>query len=183
MHVMEGVNMKEVWLPIVGFEGLYEVSDQGLVRGLDRLVKTRWGGVMKWKGRILKPSPNPDGYLCLVLTKDGKPYTRKPHQLVAEAFIGPKPEKMQVCHNDGSRTNNHYKNLRYDTFAGNIADKSKHGTQNIGERNGRSKLTKSQILAIKEMLPYTSRREIGIKFGVTRQYIGTIANGKYWKHI
>ena len=62
------------------------------------------------------------------LYTQGKNKIRYVHSLVAESFIGPRPEGMEVCHNDGDPTNNHLDNLRYGTSSGNELDKVRHGT-------------------------------------------------------
>lgn len=116
----------ETWRPIPSFEG-YEVSDQGNVRSLDRIIQTVCGP-RPARGRVLKPAAtHRRGYLHVRL--GGGPNTsRFVHQLVAEAFFGPRPVGMVVCHNDGDPTNNRPCNLRYDTQSGNMQDSIRHGT-------------------------------------------------------
>jgi hypothetical protein len=86
---MEGI--VELWKPVVGYEGLYEVSDQGRVRSLPG---KRWNGqaVHEFKGRILRPQ-NSCRYLHVALSRNGKVKTKRIHQLVAEAFLKPCPGK------------------------------------------------------------------------------------------
>jgi len=81
---MEGI--VELWKPVVGYEGLYEVSDQGRVRSLPG---ERWNGqaMHKFKGRILKLHTGANIYYHVVLSKNGKVKTCKVHQLVADAFL------------------------------------------------------------------------------------------------
>ena len=66
--------MQEVWLPVVGYEGLYEVSDQGRVRSLDRTVAHNLGAqaFRRIKGRTLSPGRASNGYLTVMLSRDGK---------------------------------------------------------------------------------------------------------------
>lgn len=99
--------MVEVFKAIEGFEDLYEVSNLGRVRSLDRWVNHNSKGDKKYrKGRVLKPAPNKKGYLMVVLCKDGKMKTYLVHRLVAEAFI-PNPQSLpQVNHKDEDKTNN-----------------------------------------------------------------------------
>jgi len=116
----------EVWLPIRGYEGIYEVSNYGRVRSLPRTYIR----ICHVKKRILSTKSGPDGYPRANLCVDGKPATRLVHQLVAEAFIGPCPPGKLVCHNDGTRKNSKLSNLRYDTNSGNMADRLIHETSN-----------------------------------------------------
>ncbi|RKR45938.1 NUMOD4 domain-containing protein [Paraburkholderia sp. BL17N1] len=117
--------MTEYWRDIPDYKGLYQASDLGRIRSLDRIRLDR-GQV---RGKVLKLVPANDGYLVVELSRDGQGKRRYVHQLVMEAFVGPCPEAMQVCHtHDPDPTNNRLGNLRYDTPKGNTADKYVHGT-------------------------------------------------------
>lgn len=118
---------EERWLPVVGWEGFYEVSDQGRVRSLDR-VSTRNGRPYRQRGRILKPWPTPPmGYLSVGLHGDGAVRRVRVHTLVLEAFVGPRPEGLVACHGpDGHRVNTPA-NLRWDTQPENCRDILRHG--------------------------------------------------------
>ena len=110
----------EQWAAIKGWEGLYEVSNHGQVRSLPRY---------RTKGRILRHGTTHNGYLTVTFSANGRREARTLHRVVAEAFIGPKPDGMHTCHIDGDKLNNAATNLRYATPAENEADKRKHGTQ------------------------------------------------------
>lgn len=117
----------ERWLPVVGFEGSYEVSDQGGVRSLDRIEEHPTYS-RKLNGKPLKPTILSNGYLQVHLVKGGVGNKFSVHVLVMRAFVGPRPNGLQICHNDGSKTNNHLSNLRYDTNSANMQDAIRHGT-------------------------------------------------------
>ena len=117
-----------VWLPVVGYEGLFEVSSDGRVRSLDRIVTTKTGVRKTHRGRILSQHPDDDGYFRVGLSNAGRHRKRRVHSLVAESFIGPRPDGMEVCHNDSNRQNNHVSNLRYDTHSNNVLDAVANGT-------------------------------------------------------
>ena len=107
----------EVWRPVKGFEGFYEVSDQGRVRSLDRVV--RGANAMSdsyqinLKGRILNKGTALNGYQFVVLSKEGKHKHATVHRLVAEAFI-PNPDNLpEINHKDENKANNVVSNLEW----------------------------------------------------------------------
>lgn len=117
---------EELWLPVVGYEGLYEVSDQGRVCSVARTVQ-QGGRTYRVKERILKAGPNTVGYPQVSLSKDG--YVERGmlvHWLVLQAFIGPAPEGQEGLHWDDVPHNNHLSNLRYGTKLENAADKTRN---------------------------------------------------------
>ena len=115
--------MAEVWKDVEGYEGLYQVSDLGRVKSLDRW---RYNAILKGerqliRGTVRKAHPDRRGYLKVTLYKDGKRTTFPVHRLVAEAFI-PNPEnKPQINHKDGCKVNNSVDNLEFCTRAENMA--------------------------------------------------------------
>lgn len=177
--------MSEVWKPVVGFEGLYEVSDQGRVRSLDRYVETRnrWGAMRRFQpGRVLKYRTDTAGYVIVALLRDGVLKSTSTHILVAAAFIGPRPEGMEVCHNDGSKTNSRVENLRYATASENAADKHKHGTAVFGELSPRAILTEHDIKEIRAAEGVTLAA-LAAKYGCVFSNIAAIRARKTWKHV
>lgn len=122
--------MKEIWKSINGFEGLYEVSNFGNVRSVDRLVNHHKGGKSLRKGKILNPSIG-NGYYGVILSKEGHIKRMAIHRLVAEAFI-PNPNNLpQINHKDEDKLNNIYTNLewcdcKYNINYGSSLDKMVH---------------------------------------------------------
>lgn len=115
--------MSEIWKAVPGYEGLYEVSNCGRVRSLDRVVHRPKGDYVH-KGRILKPGIASNGYYTVNLSKDGKGDTKTVHWLVAKAFL-PNPNNLPyINHKDEGRTNNHVDNLEWCTPSYN----SRYGT-------------------------------------------------------
>jgi hypothetical protein len=125
------MNDAEKWLPVVGYEGAYEVSDHGRVRSLDRTYTRMHRGApvqQSLQGRILKPAPNRDkGYPHLSLHSDGVRRTTLVHLLVLEAFAGPCPEGMEACHANDIANDNRLKNLRWDTRSENMREQVRNG--------------------------------------------------------
>ena len=110
--------MFEEWRPVVGYEGLYEVSNLGEVRSLPRVMKSRHGSGMGYhmKGKVLKKIDSPNGYYFVPLGKGKSGFV---HRLVLEAFV-PNPEGKPCCdHIDANRHNNNVSNLRWATFSEN----------------------------------------------------------------
>ena len=107
------------WLPVVGFEGLYEVSDHGGVRRAK-------------SGRLLRGSPNKRGYCTVILYRDRKQHSKSVHLMVLEAHVGPRPDGLMGCHGPGGQQDNHVANLRWDTQSNNVRDQLKYGTHPSG---------------------------------------------------
>ena len=123
----------EIWKDVPGFEGRYQVSDQGRVRSVDhrvRLVARGTETTRAVRGRILRPGPqkNASGHLTVAI---GKGNSRQVHQLVMEAFEGPCPDGMEVLHDDHDPTNNRRTNLKYGTRSENIKADYAAGTRTV----------------------------------------------------
>lgn len=120
--------MDERWVFIPDGENYYEVSSHGRVRSRDRSTTDKRGRVYHRKGVELKQTADKKGYKIVRLSLSGKKISKRVSRLVLEAFVGPCPEGMVACHNDGDKINNHLSNLRWDTPAENNLDKVRHGT-------------------------------------------------------
>ena len=126
--------MSKQWLPVMGYEDSYEVSDEGEVRSLDRLIPAKLGSTRKAKGSVLKPSLLSNGRLQVRLYKHGKSVWHRVHRLVAEAFI-PNPEELPfVLHWDDNPKNNAASNLRWGTRSDNVMDMVRLGTHHLSSR-------------------------------------------------
>ena len=116
---------EEIWRPVVGYEGLYEVSSYGRVRSLDRYVKGK--SYRLHKGKVLSPGKNSRGYLSIVLSYNGKHKIITVHRLVAQAFL-PNPDNfLEINHKDEDKTNNNVTNLEWCDHKYNV----NYGTRNI----------------------------------------------------
>ena len=169
------------WRPVVGFEGLYEVSSEGRVRSLRR----ERSGPHYSNGGIIRERELrhwfTKGYPCVSMRKDGGTFKSPVHLLVASAFLGPRPEGMETCHNDGNRNNPAASNLRFDTYEGNRADTYLHGTDRRGERNHSSVLTDEQVLAIRA--DARVQRTIAADYGIKQQCVSKIKRRLRWAHL
>jgi hypothetical protein len=134
-------------------------------------------------------APTNYGYLLVSLIRTQPDGTRKKctkyiHKMVAQAFVKGEAKGLHVCHRDGNRQNNHWKNLRWDTPAGNMADKKLHGTHIAGEKQHLAVLTEKKVRQIRARYQKgASLGELATKFGVSKSCVHSAARGRTWKHI
>ena len=178
--------MSEEWRDVVGYEGLYQVSDQGRVKSLERKVKHWRGGERIQKERILKTYIDRDGYLKLRLCAGGKSRLFFVHRLVCQAFHENSGNKPQINHINEIKTDNRACNLEWCTCKENI----NHGSRNervakaLGKPIGQYKLD-GQLIKV-----WPSAAIVERQTGFSQGYIWGVANGKYkqaygftWKYV
>lgn len=186
----------ENWKAVVGYEGRYEVSDQGRVRSVERMAPhpTAKSGFRLWPSKIMKQSESkssdPDRpYLYVGLYGENKKQTLLlVHALVLTAFEGPRPSDRHVgMHGDDNPSNNKLSNLKWGTYKENVADMFSKGRNNKtvfarGERASSAKLTDKQAKAIAKRIREGSMliKEIAAEFGVSSTTVSHIKSGKYW---
>lgn len=112
---------------VVGYEGLYEISDNGLVRGVNRYVDLPDGKKRFAKGCILKTRIKKDGYIDVRLSRGGIPKTYLVHRLVAQAFIKNPDNLPQINHLSGNKQDNRVENLAWTDASGNVLHAYKNG--------------------------------------------------------
>ena len=157
--------MEEIWKDIKDYEGLYQVSNLGRVKSLERI--TRHGHL--WKERLLKICYNPANYKIVILAKDGKNKTRLVHRLVAEAFI-PNPDNLpQINHKDENPTNSCVDNLEWCTNKYNV----NYGTRNERHAAKMSKTVYQYTLDGELIKVWQSTREIERQLGYNHGDIGS----------
>lgn len=184
----ESPNKPEEWRPVKNFPW-YEVSNYGrvvsyIIRNQNHFL------VADVPQRFMKWSILSNGYPSVHLGGSEKSGTKLIHRLVAEAFLGPCPPGMQVCHYDGNRTNPFIGNLRYDTVQGNMNDTHRHGRMPYGEDKSLAKkytkLTNAKVEEIRCFSydhPELTYREIGGIYGLASSRIGSIVRRTTWKKI
>ena len=173
--------MKIEWRPIPNYEGFYDVSSTGSVRGIDRILPDG----RQWKGIVLRIKTAKSGHMSVRLCgRDGIHRWVGVHRLVLEAFVGPCPDGMEGAHNDGVPSHNWPSNLRWDTRSGNHADKHAHGTLLVGTKNHLAKLTEDQVRSIFRLhVTGVTGRQIARLMNVTPANISSILRGKTWQHL
>lgn len=174
--------MQENWRSIPAFES-YEVSDRGRVRSLTRSVPCE-GGFRTHAGRVLKCTPNSDGYLVVDLYSSARRSQARVNVLVLQAFAGPRPAGMLACHNDGQRANNLLENLRWGTPQSNVADAIKHGTQVRGTRQHSAKLTEALVPGLRAKRAAGAKlADLAREYGVRACVISEACRRLTWAHV
>ena len=171
----------ERWLPVVGAEGRYEVSDLGRVRSVDRIIVQRdrryEGGTVfrQWRGKVLRPGPSTAGHLTVMLGRGLG--SRQVHALVLEAFTGPAPAGCEARHLNGTESDNRWENLVWDTRGNNTRDKKWHRGTTL------TKLRPPQVREIKQALktggPRGFQNRLAEKYGVSAFTISAIKHGLF----
>lgn len=183
----KGDKVKEVWKDITEYEGYYQVSNLGRVRGVDRYVGYKNGLKRLYKGKILKLRSNKYGYMYIKLNKYGNSKNAILHRLVATAFIENKDGLGQVNHIDGNKSNNNVSNLEWCDHSHNQKHAYRTGL-NIprkGEELVYTKLTEIEVLEIRKLYEFTNitQNKIADRYKVSHQLISLIVNKKIWTHI
>lgn len=170
----------ERWLPVPGYEGFYEVSDQGSVRSVRHMTRAGWRG-----GRLLKPFPDSDGYLRVNLSRHGTVAGLRPvHGLVLLAFIGPMPAGQQVRHGPGGKVDNRLANLCYGTPLEQSEDKRRDGTMACGEKQGNSRFTASDVQDMRRRYAAgETPTQIGRDYGAAQAVVSAIVHRLSWRHV
>ena len=177
---------KEVWLPVKGYEGIYEISNKGRLKSLPRMVDNYTKKTL-FKGGIRKESLDSYGYVKYNMSKDSVTKGMLAHRIVALAFI-PNPEKRpQINHINAVKTDNRVENLEWCTPMENIHHSMEMGLQKkrSGEEIHFAILTEKEVIEIRSKYKprkYTFKR-LGIEYGVSYQTIQCIIHKRSWKHI
>lgn len=172
-------------LDFMGFPG-YRVGDDGSVwsawvsAGRDCGKGFRHIGTA-WKKRNLELVWT--GYFRILIQPGRK---RMPvHRLVLLAFVGPRPEAHECRHLNGKRDDNRLANLTWGTKTENDADKDRHGTRLLGERNSSSKLSKAQVLSIRSRYAAggVTQKQLAAQHRVRQTTISMIVTRAVWRHV
>lgn len=176
--------MKEVWLDVPAYAGLYRVSNLGRVKRL-----------ISGEDRILAGCIRNTGYKYVVLTDKERIWQAAVHRLVLTTFNPvARMDGLHARHLDGNKLNNSLENLAWGTPADNIADQFRHGTffkgparaeLTRGSKAPTAKLTDAEVVEIRKILGANilTQRRIAALYGVDPSTIKVIAQGKTWTHL
>jgi|14_taG_2_1085336.scaffolds.fasta_scaffold09623_3 hypothetical protein len=177
---------EESWRDIPSWEGMYQASNYGRIRSLDRVVCNPLVGDVDRPGRILKPSRpgRSNRYPQVTLSGEGRRESCRVHVAVCEAFHGPS-NGLHACHLDGNPENNRADNLAWGTPQENNRHKFDHGTVARGEDVGGSVLTETCVHIMRAMWRTGdySLSEIAGAFGVIKTTAHHAVSGRNWKHL
>jgi hypothetical protein len=159
----------EIWRDIEDYIGLYQVSDDGRVRSLLRLLPYAVDAGVRKPSRVLKYGKSTQGRLQVALSRDGVTKRFLVHRLVLAAFAGPCPEGMEGLHKSLNRTDCRISNLKWGTHTEAMQSKAIFGTSPVGEKAGKSSLVDQDVLAA--------------RYGVSQVSIQAIKARRTWKHV
>lgn len=176
----------EIWKDVAGYEGLYQVSNEGRVKSLARTYIGKGGGEYPIKERILKPITDSYGYLIVGLCTGGKQKMHKVHRLVCQAFHENPDNKPQVNHVNEDKTDNRACNLEWCT----CKENNNHGTHNERSAKNRSKSVGQYTLDGDLVKAWQSTNEVERQTGFSCGHISKVANGSrktaygfIWKYV
>jgi hypothetical protein len=170
----------EAWRDVKGYEGLYQVSDAGNVRSLDRVSAS--GHSLKGKPRKLRMDKY--GYLVVGLTLNGAMKYKKIHRLVAQAFVNNPDRKPQVNHINGVKTDNAPSNLEWCTTRENTAHARENGLLRRGAGVSTAKLTSDDVQHIRWLAAEGVKHSVlAREWAVTQTNVRHIVAGRSWRHV
>ena len=177
--------MKETWKSIEGYEGLYEVSNLGNIKSLERKCDSRyWRPVRE---RILKPAQSKGGYYGVILSNNKIKKRHLVARLVLTAFVSNPENKPQVNHISGVKSDNTVLNLEWNTRSENQKHANRIGLKHglVGDKCNLTRLTERQVLDIREIYKtgLFSQRAIALEYGVDQSLISCIITRKIWCHL
>lgn len=165
--------------PVPGFPA-YAVSRDGRIWSRYKRGPGGLGDV--W--RPMTPNPDKDGYLKIILMRDGVKHYFRVHHLVLLAFVGPCPPGLEGRHKNGIKTANNADNLLWSTHKENIADKTVHGTLLVGSRNSNATGDERRVRHAKRLIAAgRTFSEVCRLSNLPRSVVSYIKYKKGWAHV
>ena len=173
MHRQMG---KEIWKDVIGYEGLYQVSNLGRVKSLDKICGNRKGVI---KSKLLNFQDNGKGYKNVNLYNNKKNKCVYIHRLVAGAFLAKIEGKECVNHIDGNKSNNSLENLEWCTRSENMKHAYDNGLAVQYERHGAKNPAAKVVIDIQSGVFYETMKEVADLYNLSISYISGMLNGNY----
>ncbi len=169
------------WREVEGYSGVYEVSDDGRVRSVDRIDNA---GRQLASRELTQFRHHKSGHMVVTLCTGGKPKSKFVHRLVLEAFLGACPSGMECCHLNGDPSDNRVSNLRWGTRKENKRQGVFLGESPRGSKNGNAKLNPDKVREIRDLFQRgVTQKNIAIKFDIHPRYVSLITSRKRWNHV
>lgn len=181
--INSAMNNKEIWKDVKDYEGLYQVSNLGNLRSLDRIVFNPRYMFQTLKGKLISPVKEHTGYYQVRLNKFGKRETVKLHRLVLITFVGNPDNKAEVNHKNGIKSDNRLSNLEWVTRSENQQHAFKNGLNrsfSLGKFGSDHHMSKAVMQYDKNdnfISEYGSALEAKRKTGISNSNIGTCCRG------
>ncbi len=176
----------EIWKPVMGYEGMYEISNYGRVKSLGRAIVDKYGYIQRIStDKLLKLTQEKSGYLSVVFNNKGFSKKKLVHRVVAIHFLNNPQEKPQVNHKDGIKNNCHFLNLEWATISENTQHAYNSGLikKRFNEDCNLTTISNNKIDEIKNLLLLGFRNcEISKMTGICKPTISSIKNNRARHH-
>jgi len=177
----------EIWKPVKGYESYYEVSNEGNIRTIERIIKLPTHQYLK-KQKLLTQFKDNRGYFHVKLYNgNGKCKSLTTHRIVALTFLNNPKELIEVNHIDHNKHNNCLSNLEWITRSDNIKHSyiCRDPKTYKGSGNKNSKLIEEEVINIRKEYKNTKTtyKQLSNKYNVGITLIGYIINNKIWNHV
>lgn len=174
--------IEEIWKPIPGYEGAYEVSDQGRVKSLERcsprITPQGTAGLRHVSERFMTGACDDIGRWHVVLRKDRKSHAIRIHRLVLLAFVGPRPDGQIGMHLNGNPGDNRLENLAYGTNSRNQIDVLAHGRRSFTADDIRMMRRKAAVGLVRGDVTRWAK-----EFGVSVAHVSRVIKGGCYAHV
>lgn len=176
--------MIEIWKDIKNLEGLYQVSNNGKIRSLDRIITYIDGRKYHYKGKILKQYIQDNGYYYILLNYKRKLYRFSISRLVLSTFVRHPKNGEEAAHfPDSDKSKNNVDNLIWCSPKENSSHKVTHKTLMMGNKHWNAKLSEKEVIEIRYLSKTKTQSDISQIYNISRRTISDIIKKKTWRHI